>query len=215
MCINILQMNENLFWYFVIFILILCTFSQVNIGTNFIFGSLVGLFVIVLLYLYDKKEQMIENKKKEFIRPLPKNSKKEIISFLFSIQDFYEYNPIAYENMVEGLDQFFDRYNEILKDVSLAGISYENLIEEKRHVINSLHSIIFKLPSNRKYDKKLENAIKSIEYFLQIYLDNVEKINNEYIYNKGIINTSKFIKKTKVQPINFYTDEDFSSYEMV
>lgn len=204
-------MNEKIFWYTTIFILIMNVVPQVKIDINILIG-----FVIVFLYLQteEKFDNTIINRKKEFIRPVPKNSKKEIVNFLFSIQDFYEYNPIAYENMVEGLDQFFDRYNEILKDVSLAGMSYDNLIEEKRNIINSLHSIIFKLPPNKQYDNKLENAIKSIEIFLQIYLDDVEKINNKYIYDNGVLNTSQLIKKTKVQPINFYTNDDFSSYEM-
>jgi hypothetical protein len=182
------------------------------------FGVGIAMIVIWFLSVNDEKidsdKVLLQKEKLNLIQPLPRNSKEEIINFLFSIQDFYEYNPMAYENMVKDIDQFFDRYNEILKDKSLAGVSYELMTESKREIVNSLHSIIYKLPPNYDYDKKLEHAIKAITNILQKYLDNIEHINNEFIYDNGIKNTSKFVRKTKVQPINLY-NEEMTTYEMI
>lgn len=209
--------NNNLFWYTTIFILIVYYVSTLTIGINFMFGVGVAMIVIWLIYIRDNQTNsdkiVLQEKKISLIKPRPKTSKDEIVNFLFSIQDFYEYNPMAYENMVENIDQFFDRYNEILRDKSLAGINYELMTELKRNILNSLHSIIYKLTPNNDYDNKLTRAIKAINNILQKYLDDVEHINNEFIYDNGIKHTSKFIKKTSVKPINVY-DEDMSTYEI-
>ncbi len=210
--------KTNIFWYTVMFIIIMYYFTTLEIGTNFVFGFVFAIIVIYILTYNNKQEQfnneVLQEKKVNIIQPHPKNANKEIVNYLFSIQDFYSYNPQAYEDMVESIDQFFDRYEETLKDPSLAGVNYELMYSLQNSAINSLHSIIFGLEPNRKYDKKLEQAMKVLRNIFGKYLDTVIYINNKYNYDSGIHNTSKIISKTKVQPSNLYDDE-LISYEIV
>lgn len=212
--------NNNLFWYFVIFVIIVYYFSSINIGINVMFGIGVGLLVISLLHVNHQQKEIekksIQEEKLNLIQPRPTNSTDEIVNYLFSIQDFYNYNPMAYEDMVESIDHFFDRYNETLKDNSLTGVNYELMFSEKKNIMNSLFSIIYKLPSNKQYDGKLKKSIEVISNILQQYLNKMEYINNKFIYDNGIINTTKFIQKKniQVQPINLY-DNEISIYNMI
>lgn len=212
-------LKKNAFNYFVIFVVIVYYISNLNITGKFIFGVCVGIGCVLLLFENDKKENInadiIKKKKIELIRPLPKHQKEEILDYLFSIQDFYQYNPIAYENMVEGIDLFFDRYYETKKDNSLASVNCEIMNNQKRDIVNSLHSIIYNFPVNNEYTEKLEIATSKIGKILEKYLDEILELNNKFIYYEGIKNTSKFTTKSKVKPINLYNDDYFSTYEIV
>lgn len=218
---SIITNSENrpqLFWYCIVFIVVVYFISNINTDLNFIFGVGCGIAIIWLLMHNNRqaeiKQNEIEEKKINAIRPFPKNAGNDVLNYLFSIQDFYEYNPQAYEDMVEQIDQFFERYDETTKDNSLAGVNYELMKSYQANIINSLHSIIFKLIPNKQYDKKLEHAIKAIRQILDGYLDKIIYINNKYIFNTGIKNTTKFISKSTVQPINMYDDE-FATYQIV
>jgi hypothetical protein len=156
-------------------------------------------------------------KKLDYITPKLSNTlntKNDIINYLFSIQDFYAYNPIVYQNIVEHLDIFFIRYDELMRNNSMAGNNYDVMDNEKRNIMNALNSIIFSLVPNKKYDNKLKHSIDSIDNILNKYMNNVEYINNKYIYDNGIKNKTKFIFKSKVKPLNTYNDTIFS-YDIV
>jgi len=207
--------KKTIFWYLIIFSIILYIFSKFTIELNVIFGSIVGF--ILLSYLYNEhivaqnKYNSMMDEKKKIIIPHPHEALKyeNVVSFLFSIQDFYAYNPPAYEDMIEQIDYFFRLYEEINNDNSTAGKYYELLNNCRRQALNSLQSIIHNIPPNKELDDKLDNALNLLNILLQKYMNDVKKINDIYIYENGIKPNTKIINTGPVS-INTFEDVEYS-----
>ena len=208
--------NNSIFKYAAMFIGVTYAFSKISIGINTIFGVFVAFVVILYLYRNNIKKteklELLHKNKLNAIHPFPKKNKhnKDIINYLFSIQDFYKYNQQAYENMIKNIDYFFALYDEILLDNSLAGVNYGIMETNKRDAINSLKSIIFGMKIHAKYDDKLSRAAIVLDNMLQKYVNEVYEINDKYIYNNGLNTKSALIDKTTIKPANLYDDKLFS-----
>jgi hypothetical protein len=191
----------TLFWYIVIFIVILFIFSRMSININIIFGFALAYMLIVYLYNDYKRVnndtvKLLENKKSLlFPKPIESLEHTDIVNFLFSIQDFYIYNPQAYADMIETIDLFFSIYNETYNNHKMAGRNYLLLIEKKRNALNSLQSIINNMPRNSQYDKKLSDAIYVLESMLNKYIDDIKKLYDNELYESGYTTKTVLINK--------------------
>ena len=91
--------NETLVYYIIILIGIIFVFSKLVIGLNLLFGFIIGCIVVFFLYTNYKEKQETENKVKSFqeslLLPKPEilTNHEKVEKYLFSIQDFYVYNP--------------------------------------------------------------------------------------------------------------------------
>lgn len=210
--------RETIFWYIIIFCTVLFVFSKLTIELNIAFGSLVGF--ILLIYLYNeqitsqKEYDDTIDKKRKMIIPYPNESLKydKMVNFLFSVQDFYVYNPQAYEDMIEQIDYFFRLYEEVNNNNVIAGEYYELLNNCKRNALNSLQSIVHNISPNKELDDKLDNALKILNTLLEKYMNNVKKINEKYVYENGIKPNTKLIHTGPI-PINMYDKSEFT-YDM-
>ena len=205
--------NTTLFWYITIFIIILYVFSLLQLNLNNILGFIIG--IIIILYLYNDyirhktDEITLLNEKKSLIVPSLTYSidNKDIVNFLFSIQDYYTYNPSAYDEMVSYIDYFFLIYNNVQYDNKSSSIYYNMLIDQKRNALNALQSILFNIPRNVDYDKKLNNAQYMLNIILNKYCKNIKDIYDLYLYENGYDN--KMITLTSINgPVakNIYDD---------
>lgn len=207
----------TLAWYILIFIIIIYVFSKLFIQLNIVFGTLIAFIIIIYLYndynIKKTNDSNIKEHKKNMIMPKPKiaGNNNDIINYLFSIQDFYSYNPQAYILMIEHIDHFFDIYNETLDDNSLAGINYNTLTDIKRNALNDLQSIIYKMPLNLQHDKKLSDAISMLNIIFEKYLKNVKNIYDNVLYKNGY-NTKTVLIPTGPKASNTY-DDDMYTYE--
>lgn len=148
------------------------------------------------------------------IIPFPNESLKydNMVNFLFSIQDFYIYNPQAYEDMIEQIDYFFRLYEDIINNNQFAGEHYELLEGCKRNALNSLQSLVHTISPNKEIDDKLDNSLKILNILLQKYINDIKKINDIYIYENGIKPNTKIIYIGPT-PINIYDKTEFT-YDM-
>lgn len=213
--ININNIDRiTLFWYVVIFISTLYTFSKINISLSVVYGTF-----IILLFLYFANENYVRTKntsndilkiKQETLFPKSQsiNNYDDIVNFLFSIQDFYIYNPPAYEDMIESLNHFFILYEEILNNNELAGKHYDVLIDKVKIILNSLQSIIYNFPINVEYTKKLNYSVFVLQSILNKYLENIIKINENNIYKYGYNIKTRIITNEKVVPYNTFSNKD-------
>ena len=206
---------KTLFWYIIIFFTIIYIFTNTHISSGLLYGTLISLIIFGYLFLnYENNKKNEETVQDEMIKYLPNHDniikRKDIANFIFSIHDFYPYNQQSYENMIEFIDTFLIRYQDIKHDNSIAGISYQTLINKKRGALNALSSIIIKIPPNKKYDKKLENSLTSLNDILDEYINEVYLINKNYIYENGIHTSTIFIDKRTIPSRNTYDDEFFS-----
>jgi hypothetical protein len=209
--------NKTLFYYLIIFIFITFVFSTIKIGLNIIYGTVIAYFVIHYLYNDYKEKQNKENKTKSYqeanLLPKPKIFEKhgDIIKYLFSIQDFYIYNPQAYEELTESLSSFFRTYEETTNNTCQAGVNYGLMASYKKYAVNALHSIIFNLPNNAEYTEKLNNAIVILQEILDKYLNKVEKLQKECLYENGYNVTTKLIEKG-AKAYNEYDKENSNAF---
>lgn len=204
--------RDTLFYYVCLFIFIIYIFSNIKIGLNIVFGTMVAIILLGCLYTNKIKETKqhneIEEREKKGIIPQPMiNDHEEIIDYLFSIQDFYAYNPMSYSSCVSEINNFFALYDETEDDNSLAGKNFEEMKIHKRNAMNSLNEISYKLEPNVEYDKKLQNAITNLEQILNYHLMHIYKIHQEYTYKHGTTTKTKFIEKNELLPYNTYDDK--------
>ena len=216
--------SKRLFLYITIIIFSLWLFSRLNLQQNILIGMVVLYFVLGYCYTNDTfdVDSKITSDKNKVITPALKysNDHKDIVNFLFSIQDFRRYNPVQYDNFILDIDYFFRMYrlyaqsnqNNIYIDRSTDNIyiGYEVMTNLKRRILNDLHSLIFSIPYDRQVIATLNNSIKKIDITLTNYLDQISFIVDKYRNTNGY-NVNTKITDYFIKPANLYTDI-FSPY---
>ena len=211
--------KKRIFMYCVIFIIIMAIFQKITIGLNIIFGCFI---VYVIIKILDNKQETeikennnLEELKSSMIQPKPLllQNYKDIQNFLFSIQDYYKYNPETYENIVDNLDNFFHLYEEVYKLNDLAGTNYKLMNNIKSDTINLLHSLIYKLPEDIAYIDKLNKSFDILNKILSKYLFDIYKMNNNNIINKGYNINTIIINQNEPLPFTSYDKIYGKNYE--
>lgn len=207
--------NNYLFLYIVIFLLAIFYFRKKFIGLNLIFALGVGF--ILVWYLYDRNnvtielEEMQMKEKIDAVTPHLKESKeyKDVVDFIFSIQDFYQYNPKAYEEIVDNLDNFFKVYQIIKIGTPQFNDWYKIATTKKDNAINAVHSIIFTLPNSPVTNDKHVRAHKRLETIMNKYLNELYDFCERELLKQGRnVNTSQIL--TGPKPANHYFEKDYT-----
>lgn len=212
--------NKTFFYYILILIGVIFAFSKISVSLSTVFGTLIAAVIIIYLYNNYKDKQEKENKTKSFqeanLLPKPEifSNYEDLIKYLFSIQDFYIYNPEAYEEMTKNLKFFFNTYQESQDNKKQSGINHGLMVTYKRNAVNALHSIIYNLPSNDDYTKKLNKAIVTLQKILDEYLLKVEKFQKEYLYEHGYNVNSKLINKGELAYNEVDNNGSMFSYQL-
>lgn len=212
--------NDTLFWYVSIFVLITFAFSQLKISMSTLYGTIISFVTIHLLYttynISKTNNKIMSDQKKDLIIPHSENinSDEKLVNLLFNMQDFYSYNPQAYENAISDLDKFLNYYSQVKNFPETAGTYFDNMNDLRRNILNEIHSIIYKLPQNVQYTEKLNKSISIINDVLFDYLDKVKYINDKYIFENGYSYNSKQIHTTNVVPYNTFSKNETNVYEL-
>ena len=104
--------KKNVFLYFAILMILIFYFRDINVGLNSILAIFIA--IIVISYLNEKHKLSIELEEKQkqekldYILPEPKLFEKydDLIDLFFSIQELYVYNPQAYEECIDSVNDF-------------------------------------------------------------------------------------------------------------
>lgn len=208
---------SSIFTYVLIFCICIIYFRNTNITLGIIFGIFVASVCVYVLYLREittmTSNEQLHQIKADNIKPKSKYISKytDFTDFIFSIQDFYVYNPQSYENIIKELDTFIEIYEDILIDNSLAGNYYSIAETRKLMALNSLHSIIMIIPSDKKLINKLNEAMKTFEQLFNKYLLVIYEKNETYIKEHGYFNNTKIIE-LNISPYNKYKNETYDQY---
>ena len=175
------------------------------------------IFSIILIFygLYKNKINAINETKKTILYPKSKNIEEEpeIYNFLFSVQEFYNYNPQNYTKMIINIDKLLLIYKDIKIDNKLAGIYYYSIKDLKYEILNLFQSFIYKIPSDdNNIIKKYNEAKYKLEEILDKYTDEIYKLNKEYIIQNGINYTTTFLSNEK---LNHPNNESFGNPEKI
>jgi effector-binding domain-containing protein len=185
------------------------------VGLNIILALTLG--VCVILYFNQAKQFTHDQEKKQqehklsTIKPPPKTfaGRDDIIDLVFSIQDFYPYNPEAYEEMIDNIDAFFKIYDIIKTDPAYCEYYYTIADTKKSNAVNALQSMIFNIPNSKIPEDKLIRAYKRLETLLVNYINELYKICDNDLTTKGFDVTRKLIN-TGPKEYNNYKEKDFT-----
>jgi len=204
--------NTRLFVYISILLFFIFYFRDVHIGLNVILSIFVA--SLIILYLNDRNNTSneVEEKRKETklnaIRPHPKNIQydNDLIDFLFSIQDFYQYNPQAYEEMVDNIDHFMEIRDIIFLDTKFCEQYYQIAVNKKDNAVNALQSIIFTIPPNVEITDKLDRAHERLETLLTNHINELYAECQKDLIVNGL-NVHKTIIPTGPKAYNVYSPD--------
>lgn len=207
--------RDDMFTYIVIIIIFLGIFMRLDIGLNIVFGLVLA--SILIYYLKTEKQKKVDkiiesnDMKIKQIRPpsIIINKYPELVDFIFSIQEFYPYSPINYEDMIDNLEDFLILYENSKIDPKHAGQYYEMAEKKKSDVINALYAIqcTVEVVEKKYYINKINDACEELYFILSAYLDEIYTINQNYIGNNGYNNETKLnSKETEPKAGNYFDD---------
>lgn len=213
--------GTTIFLYFVIIVTIFAVLKNIDMGINILVALILSCVIILFLNsLYVDKKKEVENIREEKYNSInPKTetirSYPEIVDFLFSIQDFYMYNVPSYEDMVDSLDNILVLYDESKTDNSKAGINYGLIMGEQKQAVNSLHAIIYNIPSDPRYIDKLDEAVQDLDTIIFNILDDVYNLNRLYVFNNGYDRyTTNISNINSPKPENYYNKDDIYTFDV-
>ncbi len=205
--------SSTIFKYIMVLISIYLFFKHKIVSLAIILGLAIG--VVVIYYMYSKSKSTVSDRvqehelKVEHILPEPHKikSNERLVDFLFSIQDMYQYNPQAYEEMVDNIEAFLTIYDTIMKGVRLYDYYYEIAGDKKENAVNALQSIIYKVPSSKGVMYKLTRAHKRLETILTDIINEIYDKCKEYRISHGTTIHNKVLLDNP-KPYNNYEEGD-------
>lgn len=133
---------------------------------------------------------------------------KDLRDFLFSIRDFYYFNPNAYNEVINNLKIFMRLYDDLKNDNDLAGVNLEKMETYKRESVNSLNSIIFTLHETPALLKKHQQAVDRLEDILLVVQNNAQYIYDKHLHKTGYTNRTKLVNLGPKPSNSFDLDSD-------
>jgi hypothetical protein len=204
-----------MFQYAIVIIILLYIFLKLTIHLNIILALILAL--IIIFYSYEKdivqnKLEETENQLKyDTIKPTLDNVEPNslIIDFLFTVQDFYAYNPQAYEEMIANLEAFYSVTETIFHEEVFSTYYYQIAVSKKNNALNSFHSIIFKLPSDTTYTDKFNRAHERLETILNYRLNDAYDQCQAYLIKNGY-NSNMTPLEIGPMGYNVYNNNDYT-----
>lgn len=171
---------------------------------------------ILVLFFYDYKNEE-EMTKLDIIKPKLDADIKEnndLIEFAFSVQDFYVFNPEAYDEFIESLNSFIYLYDLIKIRSELANYNYQLAETERKNVLNSFHSLIYNLPPSAPHNNKFNLSLDVLESILNKYMIELKEICINHTLCNGLDVSIRPIKDPKLpQEYNTFDYDNFT-YEI-
>jgi hypothetical protein len=189
--------SKQLFIYFIVLLIIYKFFLTPSI-----------IILCIFLYYFFKikinKQEQIKNNIIPKLEHFDNIKDNNIIKYLNDTQYLYNYNPNAYQDMVNAIDNFFSIYNESY--TMLSHQNYELLNKYKQEAINSLNSLIFNADGNILTNIKEETS--KLQILMTNYIDDILLLIKKDNKLNGYNNKSKIINKfdEKVKPYSYYNN---------
>jgi hypothetical protein len=213
--------NKTLFWFIILFIFIVYIISKQEITLSIFFGTFVALIILYFVYnnhVYNEKEKESQfNQKKETIYPPFNHNDKhpEMTNILSTVQDMYSYNPEAYIEFINNVNNFYEIYNNTIEINDNIGQNYDLLKNIKKNIINAFHSIIFKLPNNAQYTKYFNQKITELNDHFSDLLENIVHLQQKSLYENGINCSTKLIDKSDIVSYDSLDNNGLFSYDVL
>lgn len=131
--------------------------------------------IIAILYLCDTFENFdVENIPSNYIHTT------DISKFIFDTQDFYIYNPQAYEEMIDNLKSFISIYNRTFGIKAFCGQYFQIAKSKKNNTLNAYYSLSLTIPHNNIHVAKFDCSLKTLKHILDKYLSEISNRCNSH-----------------------------------
>ena len=207
--------NATTFQYVLIIVVFLFFFNFKTIGLNIILALILA--VIYIMYIHSKSETEVlhEEREKELkhdsIKPKPEEFEglDDIVNFVYSIQDMYDFNPLSFEEMIDNIDALLKIRNLLKRGVKNCDYYYQIAESKKNNALNAFHSIIFQLPTSKLLIDKLTRAHKRMETVLNRYINELYDLCYYDLVKQGYHIERRAINLGPKEH-NHYFDKDFT-----
>ena len=213
---NIINFEEpkQIFIYFVILVIFLFIFSNINFSISLFIGLI--FFTILLFYLHtDRNKNFIDFEKKldkkfetfketNITETSNKNLRNypDIVDFIFYLSTLKNYNINVFQSIINLFNRFIELYDSINIDKSLASTLFKNMTTIKVQIINNIESFLF-TTNNILFTKQINKFKIKGEKLLNKYLDNILLINKKYNYYNGYNINTNIITNNNILEYNF------------
>jgi hypothetical protein len=188
------------FVYILILIIVIWYFYRTSIKNNFLIGIIVAVFIVSYLnnraIVAADTEADIKKIKRDEIKPILSDEATkhdDLLSMIFSVQDFYAYNPQQYEYMIASVNNFYKLHKLSFVDHTTVFLNYGMMEQYKRDALNALKSIIFSLPINGDARNKLNIATVVLDDIMTTDLDQISYLADNRLYKHGYDIDTKII----------------------
>ncbi len=180
---------------------------------KYLYGLCLGGFIIYTYYYFNISLKNINNYKKTQIRPYNEiyNNYPEFIDFIYSIQEYYYYNPPVFEEILNNIQYFLKHYQQCLLNLNVINDEYTILIKHKYDALNALHSLIITIPVTDYMHFKLNKIIQVLQILFDKYLSNIVNKHTIYTNNNGLnINYKILQNDNEPKSSNIYVNSYFT-----
>jgi hypothetical protein len=135
-----------------------------------------------------------------------------MIVFLESIIEMYEYNPDIYYKLIKGtnnilkirldIETYLKTNNEYTSGIQNQVDIANNL---KVNCIGNIHNFIYSIPKIPKMRKYVNNIITRYQELISYNTSLIEKYSNDNINTNGINNETKFVYQMNAKPQNIHS----------
>ena len=125
----------------------------------------------------------------------------DLTDFIFSIQDFRQYNPINYDKFMVHVGNFLRLQEE--NNINIDGRKYGLSVNQKQQAINALHSMVYSLPTDIGLFDKFNRSIERLNELLTKHLKVLQKKHEDNIKEHGLTINSVLIPEGP-KSFNYY-----------
>lgn len=209
----------DLLKYFATFLIVFFIINEINFTNKHIIIILIG--IVVIFYMNEMRKSTSITRMQELelklngIFPKPQffYIDSGIIELIFSIKEYKQYNPLAFNKLISLIDNFLKLTLDVEKNTKNSYPLYDILHNLKDSALNNLHSIIYNMPSDINAEVKLTKAMDSLQFILNFHLENVRLIANKNFKTDGPKINNKYIE-SNIHPdgMDPYYNKNFDLY---
>lgn len=170
--------KTELFNYVVLGIVIVIVTVRIQPAPYILLGLAIA--CTVSFVLHEKAEssgsKFIVDMEKQLLSTLLRDTKNffidsEMVIFVMSHREYYEYNPATYRSMIQKIDKFLKVARDSEQEAT--GEKYEIAREIKTQVMNTYHSMIHTVPHDSSATEKYQDGLTELEKLLNFHLNNI------------------------------------------
>jgi hypothetical protein len=185
------------FVYIAIIIVSMVFATRLPMSAHGIIGAVIGIFIV--FYFNEKRDNagdtFISSMKKilqsDIMKPTQNkylSTDSELLIFLDSYREYYQYNPSLWNSMVKQINNFLKLSRDIEIGVNNYNMDYDVLREIKVKILNLYHSFIHKIPHTESSSSKYHKGIDRLQDLLNMTIDKIHRL--VVGYNNKTIDTA-------------------------